>query len=56
VVGCCEYGDELSGCGTTELVSYGCNGYLQTFGTTALQQNNYNKKPPPLLLTSIYDS
>jgi hypothetical protein len=35
---------------------HSCNSYLHTFGTAALQQNNYNKKLPPLLLMSVYDS
>jgi hypothetical protein len=32
------------------------NSYLQTNGTQIFQQNNYNKKPSLLLLTSIYYS
>jgi hypothetical protein len=32
------------------------NSYLWTNGTEIFQQNNYNKKPSLLLLTSIYDS
>jgi hypothetical protein len=35
---------------------HSCNSYLETSGTVAIQQNNYNKKPTPLLLVSMYDS
>jgi hypothetical protein len=31
-----------------------CNSFLQTFGSTALQKNNCNKKQPQLLLISVY--